>query len=131
MLLISALEIFFTWAVITLALIGIGSIVLSRFSKDYSLLDVFWMGLAISVAVLEIWNLVLPITASVTLFLIGAGTVGLALNHSSLRIGLRAIWQSPRWLLLLGVAFVLLLALLSCGPLAFYDPALYLPPPVR
>src|SRR5713226_4204034 len=131
MLLISALEIFFTWAVITLALIGIGSIVLSRFSKDYSLLDVFRMGLAISVAVLEIWNLVLPITASVTLFLLGAGTLGLALNHSSLRNGLRAIWQSPRWLLLLGVAFVFLLALRSCGPCDYYDTGLYGAPAVR
>src|SRR5712692_8910798 len=125
MLLISTLEVFLTWAVIALALIGIGSIVLMLFSKDYSLIDAFWMGLAISVAILEIWNLVLPITASVTIFLFCAGLLGLALNRSALRNSLRSTWQSSRWLLLLGIAFTLLLALRSCGSCEYYDTGLY------
>src|SRR5713226_309068 len=131
MLLISTLEVFLTWAVIALALIGIGSIVLTLFSKDYSLINNFWIGLAISVAVLEIWNLVLPITASVTIFLFGAGLLGLALNRSALRNTLRSTWQSSRWLLLLGIAFALLLALRSCGPCEYYDTGLYGAPAVR
>src|SRR5260370_41995113 len=116
MLLISALEIFLTWAVIAFALIGIGSIVLSRFSKDYSLLDAFWIGVAISVAILEIWNLVLPIPVSVTLFLLGAGTLGLALNRSSLRNGFRAFWQLPCWLRRSRLACAIPLPLPSSGP---------------
>jgi hypothetical protein len=125
MLLISSLEVFLTWAVIALALIGLGTIVLTLFSKDYSLIDAFWMGLAISVAVLEIWNLVLPITASVTMFLFGAGLFGLALNRSVLRNTLRSTLQASRWLLLLGIAFALLLALRSCGLCEYYDTGLY------
>src|SRR5260370_30867157 len=104
MLFLSSLAILFTWAVIALAVIGIGSVILMILSKHYSLLDAFWMGLAISVAVLEIWNLVLPITGSVTIFLFGAGILGLTLNRSRLRNSLQSIWQSPRWLLVLGVA---------------------------
>src|SRR5229473_7211584 len=125
MLLLSSLEIFLTWAVIALALIGLGSIVLTLFSEDCSLIDAFWTGLAISVAILEIWNLLLPITASVTMFLFGAGLLGLALNRSALRDSLRSTLQASRWLLLLGIAFALLLALRSCGPCEYYDTGLY------
>jgi hypothetical protein len=131
MLLVSAAEILLTWAVIAIALIGLGSIVLTLFGKDDSLIDAFWMGLAISVAVLEIWNLLLPITASVTMFLFGAGLFGLALNRSALRNCLRSTLQAPRWLLLLGLAFALLLALRSCSPCDYYDTGLYGAPSVR
>src|SRR6266481_6371117 len=88
MLLLATLEIFLTWAVIALALIGS-----------------FWMGLAFSVAALEIWNLVLPVTPSIALFLFGVGILGLALSRSKLRASLLAAWQNSRWLLLLGLAF--------------------------
>jgi hypothetical protein len=125
MLLISSLEVFLTWAAIALALIGLGTIVLTLFSEDYSVIDAFWMGLAISVAVLEIWNLVLPITASVTMFLFGVGVLGLALNRSALGNTLRSTLQASRWLLFFGIAFALLLALRSCGPCEYYDTGLY------
>src|SRR5882762_7901880 len=125
MLLISSLEVFLTWAVIALALIGLGSIVLTQFSEAYSLIDAFWMGLAISVAVLEIWSLLLPLTASATMFLFGAGLLGLALNRSALRNSLRSTLQTSRWLLLLGIAFAFFLALRSFGPCEYYDTGLY------
>src|SRR6266403_659834 len=131
MLLLSTVEIFFTWAVIALALIGFGSIVLTLFSKDCSLIDAFWMGLAFSVAALEIWNLVLPVTPSIALFLFGVGILGLVLIRSKLRASLLAAWQTSRWLLLLGLAFALLLALRSCGPFEYYDTGLYGAPSVR
>src|SRR5882762_5748414 len=104
MLLFSTLEVFFTWAVIVLAL----------FSKDCSLTDAFWMGFAFSVAALEIWSLVLPVTPSIALFLFGVGILGLVLIRSKLRASLLA-WQNSRWLLLLGLALAFLLALRSCG----------------
>src|SRR5882762_1854634 len=131
MLLLSTLEDFFTWAVIALALIGFGSIVLTLFSKDCSLTDAFWMGLAFSVAALEIWSLVLPVTPSIALFLFGVGILGLALSRSKLRASFLAAWQNSRWLLLLGLAFALLLALRSCGPFDYYDTGLYGAPSVR
>ncbi len=125
MLLISALEIFLTWAVIALALIGLGSILLALLGRDDSLIDAFWMGLAICVAVLEIWNLVLPVTSSIALFLFGFGLFGLAVSRSKVRTGLLAAWQNSRWLLLLGVAFALFLGLRCCGPCDYYDTGLY------
>src|SRR6266481_3447977 len=94
MLLISALEIFLTWAVIAIALIGLGFVVLALFGRDHSLIDAFWMGLAISVAVLEIWNLLLPVTSSIALFLFGIGLFGLAVSRSKLRAGLLAAWKN-------------------------------------
>src|SRR5882762_10190496 len=81
MLILSTLEVLFTWIVAAIALLGLGSLILSRFTKDFFPTDAFWMGLAVSVAVLEIWNLVLPITASITLFLFCAGILGRALNR--------------------------------------------------
>src|SRR5260370_2387191 len=125
MLLSSALEIFLTWAVIALALIGLGSVVLALFGRDHTLIDAFWMGLAISVAFREIWSLALPLTPSIALFLFGMGLFGLALSRSKLRASLLGAWQHSRWLLLLGVAFALLLALRSCGPCDYYDTGLY------
>src|SRR5216684_7414094 len=131
MLLLSTLQIFLTWAVMALALIGLGSIALRLFSKDHSLTDSFWMGLAISVAVLEIWNLVLPVTPSIALFLFGFGLFGLAISRSKLLTSLLFAWQNSRWLLILGLAFALLLALRSCGPCEYYDTGLYGAPSVR
>jgi len=131
MLLLSTLQIFLTWAVMALALIGLGSIALRLFSKDHSLTDSFWMGLAISVAVLEIWNLVLPVTPSIALFLFCFGLFGLAISRSKLLTSLLFAWQNSRWLLILGLAIALLLALRSCGPCEYYDTGLYGAPSVR
>jgi hypothetical protein len=131
MLILSALEILFTWGVIAFTLIGIGSMVLALFIKENSLIDTFWMGLAASVAVLEIWNLVFPVTFSITLLLFCVGIMGLVLNHSSLRNSMSAVWQRSRWLPLIGIAFALLLALRSCGLCEYYDTGLYGAPAVR
>jgi len=131
MLMLSMLEVFFTWAVVAFILVGIGSFLLQRFSKDFLLTDSFWMGLAVSVGVLQLWNLVLPVTFSITLFLVCIGILGLVLNRSSLLTSWRAAWQPSRWLLPLGTAFSLLLALRSCGPCEYYDTGLYGAPAVR
>lgn len=53
MLLASAFAILLTWAVLALVLIGLGSLVLCRLDTDFLLLDAFWLGLAVSVALLE------------------------------------------------------------------------------
>src|SRR5882762_10752333 len=125
MLLISALEVFLTWVVIALALTGIGSLGLARFGKDYSLPDAFWMGLAVSVTILEIWSLLLPITSSVTVLLLCIGVLGFLANRSTLFSHLKFTLQTSRWLFLLGVAFAFFLALRSCGPCEYYDTGLY------
>src|SRR5216684_9379490 len=98
MLIASALGVVATWVLITVVLIGLGSVLLKLFEIEISLIDAFWMGLAISVAVLEIWNLLLPVTSSIALFLFGIGLFGLAVSRSKLRAGLLAAWQNSRWL---------------------------------
>jgi len=125
MILLPALEIFLTWAVLAVALIGIGSIVLALFNKDNSLVDAFWMGLAGSVAILEIWSLLLPIASSATLLLLCIGVLGLLANRSILFSHVKITLQGSRWLLLLGIAFAFLLAVRSCGPCEYYDTGLY------
>jgi hypothetical protein len=125
MLLLSALQIFLIWAVIAFTLIGIGSIVLARFGKDYSLFDAFWMGLAASIALLEIWNLLLPITFSTTVLLLCGGVLGLLINHSILFNRLKTTLQSSPRLILLAIAIVLFIALRSAGPCDYYDTGLY------
>jgi hypothetical protein len=125
MLLLSALEIFFTWASIALTLVGIGSIVLARFCKNYSLFEAFWMGLAVSVTLLEIWSLLLPITSSTTILLFCAGLLGLLANRSTLFSRLKTTVQSSRWLILPAIAIVLFIALRSVGPCDYYDTGLY------
>jgi hypothetical protein len=125
MLLLSSVGIFLIWTVIALALIGIGCFVLALFSTKNSPMDAFWMGLSISVAVLEIWNLVLPVTVHITLAFFCVGILGLALNRSLLLASWRAAWQRSLWLPILGIALTLLLALRSCGPFEHYDTGLY------
>jgi hypothetical protein len=125
MLILSSLDILFTWGVIAIVFMGIGSIVLALYNKENSLLDSFWMGLAVSVAVLEIWNLIFAVTFSITLFLFCVGMLGLVLYRSSLRNSLSTLWKGSRWLLLIGIAFAFLLALRSCGPCQYYDTGLY------
>jgi hypothetical protein len=131
MLAASALAVFFTWAVIAIALIGIGSIVLALFSKDYPLADAFWMGLSVSVALLEIWNLLLPVTSSITVLLFSAGVAGLTLNRSILFNRLKTRLRTSRWLILLGIVIVMFVAFRACGPCDYYDTGLYGAPAVR
>jgi hypothetical protein len=125
MLLLSALQIFLIWAVIAFTLIGIGSIVLVRFGNDYSLFDAFWMGLAASIALLEIWNLLLPITSSTTVLLFCGGVLGFLVNRSILFNRLKTTLQSSPRLILLSIVVVLFIAFRSAGPCDYYDTGLY------
>jgi len=60
----AALGVAATWVLITVVLIGLGSVLLKLFEIDLSLIDAFWMGIAVSIAILEIWNLLLSVTGS-------------------------------------------------------------------
>jgi hypothetical protein len=125
MLLLSALQIFLIWGVIAFTLIGIGSIVLSRFGKDYSLFDAFWMGLAASIALLEIWNLLLPITSSTSVLLFCGGVLGFLVNRSILFNLLKTTLQSSPRVILLAIVIVLFIAFRSAGSCDYYDTGLY------
>jgi hypothetical protein len=125
MLLLSTLGISLIWLVLALALIGLGSLFLARFSENYPLLDAFWIGLAAFIAFLEIWNLLLPITAWPAIILFLAGVFGLLANRSALLHRIKSAPPSHRWLLLPAIAIVLFLAFRSSGPCDYYDTGLY------
>ena len=104
MLIISALGVFMLWAVIAITLIGVGSSVLSLFHTNYALGDAFWMGLGVSVAVLEIWSLVSRISFGTTLCLCGIAARHLLFNGSILSNQVRSEWQANRrWIVLLRI----------------------------
>jgi hypothetical protein len=125
MLIISTLAIFFTWVVMAIVLIGIGSIFRVLLSENYLFTDAFWMGLCVPVGVLEIWNLFLPITSSVTVLLLCAGLLGLLVNRSLLLDNLRTRSRPSGWLVLSGVAMVLFIAFRASGLCDHIDTGLY------
>src|SRR6266403_6109782 len=104
MLIPSALGVVATWVVITAALIGLGSVLLKLFEIEISLIVAFWMGLAVSVAILEIWNLLLPVTGSATAVLSCFGVLGWITNRSVLWNRLRIGLRMSRWLVLLQIS---------------------------
>jgi len=125
MLIASALGVAATWVLITVVLIGLGSVLLKLFEIDLSLIDAFWMGLAVSIAILEIWNLLLPVTGSATTLLFCFGILGWITNRSVLWNRLSLGLRTSRWLILLQIAVVLFLALRAVGPCIHYDTGLY------
>jgi hypothetical protein len=131
MLIASALEIFFTWVAMAIALIGVGSIFRGLLSRDYLFADAFWMGLCVSVGVLELWNLFLPVTSSATVFLLCAGLLGLLVNRALLLENVRGHSRPSGWLILAGVSIVLFIALRATGPCDYVDTGLYGAPAVR
>jgi len=126
-----ALSIFVTWVVLAAVLVGIGSIVLAILSRDYVLTDALWIGLGVSTAVLQIWNLLLPVNSKVVVVLLGVGAFGLVFHRSSLASLLSKGLKEQRWVILFGVAIVLLIAVRACGPCDHYDTGLYGAPAVR
>ncbi|MFI5059280.1 MAG: LIC_10190 family membrane protein [Candidatus Acidiferrales bacterium] len=125
MLIVSALAIFFTWVVMAIALLGIGSIFRGLFGRDCFFADAFWMGLCVSTGVLEIWNLFLPITSWATVLLLCAGLLGLLVNRSLLLENLRTRSRPSGWLILSGVSMVLFIAFRATSPCDHVDTGLY------
>lgn len=126
-LLASVLAILFVWTAIALVLIGLGSVPLRLFGNGCALFDSFWMGLAVSVAFLELWNLFLPVSPAATLVLLGVGLLGLIINRARafLLVGLRSALQDGRWLIISCLAISALIALRATGPCEHYDTGLY------
>jgi hypothetical protein len=125
MLIVSALAIFLTWAVAAVVLIGIGSLLRLLFNEEHFLLDAFWMGLCLSVGILEIWNLFFPVTLVATILLVCLGVGGLSWNRSVIFNRVKEILQTSPWLVLAGTAIVTLIAFRASGPCDHYDTGLY------
>src|SRR5690348_8093406 len=121
MLLASALAILLTWAVLAFVLIGLGSLLLRRFDSDFPLLDAFWLGLAVSVALLELWNFFRPVDLAIAILLCVAAAAGLFENRTPVSHCITEARSSSRWLTLVYVAMVLFLAFRASGPCDYFD----------
>ena len=124
-LLASVLAILVAWTAIALVLIGIGSVPLKLFANSCSLVDSFWVGLAVSVAFLELWNLLLPVSSVAGLVLVCAGLLGLLVNRAFLLARLKSASQPNRWLIASCLGLAALIALRASGPCEHYDTGLY------
>ena len=124
-LLASVLAILVAWAAIALVLVGIGAALLKLIFRSCTLGDSFWLGLAISVAVLELWNLFLPVSSAAAFTLVFAGLLGLLLSRVSLVSQLKLSLQAGRWPIVACIAMAALVALRATGTCNHYDTGLY------
>jgi hypothetical protein len=125
MLIVSALAILLTWGVVAIVLIGIGSLVLRRFTAEFLLTDSFWMALAASVALLEVWSCFSPVNPASGILLCSLGAAGLALNRRILLRQIKFVWKTARSIFVPYLVLVLFLALRASGPCDYYDTGLY------
>jgi hypothetical protein len=83
-----------TWAVLGAALAGAGLVALRLFDERRidadRLLMAFWLGYALAIAALQLWNFFQPITWLTEAILLAAGGAGLAWRARALRA-----WAGP------------------------------------
>jgi hypothetical protein len=114
-----------TWALCAAVLIGVGSLVLGWFSRNYILTDAFWTGLALSVGILQIWHFLKPINLACDLILVLIGVVGIVSNRSHLfKIG-RRIVRIEASAIVIFILIVTSLAIRATGPCEHFDTGLY------
>ncbi|MCK4602865.1 MAG: hypothetical protein KAU28_10395 [Phycisphaerae bacterium] len=129
-LLISAMAaVLGTWAFLGLVLTGLGLAVgrlagLRRIDADRGLMS-FWMGLAVSVAFLQLWHLALPITWMALAAVSVPGIAGLLWNRRRLYGYLRSALPRKRYLLLALALVAVWLANRAIRPCTTYDSGLY------
>jgi hypothetical protein len=120
-----AASILLTWLVCAAVFIGIGSLFLAQFRKEYALTDAFWMGIAIAVSILEIYHFLRPIDLGATTLIACFGFVGAFLSRRSLLAQWMKIRSAGSWTVLCYISLIVLLALRSAGPCEHYDTGLY------
>jgi hypothetical protein len=117
------------WAVLAAAFTGMGLIVWRLFRPGplgvIWLCVSFWVGWAATVALLQLWHLVLPVNGLALVALLALGALGLALEwRALLALAGRTLRAAPA-LVLLAVGLVLWAANRSTGPVQNYDLGLY------
>ena len=113
------------WAACAGLLIGVGSIVLGWFRLKYSIIDSFWIGLALSVGILQIWHLFEPVDLTVDLLLVCIGALGFVRNRSRLLTMLRQTGEIGFSAIGIYFLVVLSLAFRAIGPCEHFDTGLY------
>ena len=129
-LLAGTLSISVTWAVLIAISIGIGLTLrrafgVKRINAD-GLLISCWMGVSLTVLLLQVWHFFLPISWPALAVMVVLGGAGCLWNAPELRgwagsVGL----QQPRRLLLIPLLACLFVANHAMGPLTAYDSGMY------
>jgi hypothetical protein len=95
-----------TWLILIVALTGVGLIVRRAFGLGITtsaLFSCFWLGLAVTVLVLQVWHLFLPITWIALLLVMLLGVTGLVQSRGPLRDWVGPALRRAGPLLLLGL----------------------------
>ena len=78
-----------TWALLTMALCGIGLLYRRCFTTRgldaQEMLTAFWTGFALVLFLLQVWHLVLPVNAGATTLILALGAAGLFREREALR----------------------------------------------
>jgi len=114
-----------TWVLCAAILVGIGSLVLRCLDRSFHSTDAFWVGLAASVAFLQIWNLFSPVNAAADLPLAVAGLAGLCLDAGRLFRNAVRIIASNKLFLIAYAGIVAVIGLRAAGPCEHFDTGLY------
>jgi hypothetical protein len=108
------------------ALIGIGGAALRFLDSEPELADAFWMGLVGAAGGLELWSLFFPITGDVSIFVLGVGLTGAAVNRKWVNGRIKAIREEAGWWpIAMLAALMFLVAVRSAGPCDYSDTGLY------
>lgn len=111
-----------TWAVLYVAVAGLGlaALHLTLGARPATVRDAPWVGLGTALLVLQLWHLVLPITALTTVLVIGGGWVA--------AVRYRRAWSPPRWTPAAAAAatsVVAWVALRAMGEMTLFDSGMY------
>ena len=85
----------------------------------------FWIGLALAIAVLQLWHFALPVGPAAATLLLAVGLAGLVRERGALRV-LRPRTRGQTWAAAGGLAGTLWVAYRCLRPLEHYDTGLYL-----
>ncbi len=113
------------WLLCASALLGIGAIALRCLRLRMIPINAFWLGLAASASILEVYHLVRPVDSAIGLSLLVFGIAGLASNRALVGALLGDLRRLDRASIVLLLAILAVLAVRSSGPCNHYDTGLY------
>jgi hypothetical protein len=130
-----ATAILLTWAICAIVLVGLGSLVLrppvEGSPHEFFLSDEYWTGLALAVALLEIWSLFWRVSRATPILLAIAGLFGLMWKGAEISRRARDAIRGRAAMVAVFAVIVCYIALRAAGPCKHYDTGLYGEPAVR
>ncbi len=128
-LLLTMLLVMAAWGIMIPLTVGIGLLLpkpyrVAGLSID-SLITDFWLGLAIAIGIVQIWQLLLPANSEALVLLSTLGLIGILLRHRQIVTYVLKRRQKALWFSLFVGMLALLLANKALDELVVYDAGLY------